>query len=182
MKLEDYVILAITAAICYALAWYFNFRVWAIILAIAIFLFILWLLLDKAAEEAKKKAGKRIIGTYVGYMVTWMSAFSTYENVRGENAMRVVYGRADIYNDGYMESNPESFRMTYRMGATDVQIRFNPFYDMYILKDFARKQGGKEVPFVDGTEQYLNLNLFGVRSQFKQAPKNLTRLPRTQSV
>ena len=178
----DTSLLGITAVILFMFVAFMHFQLWTIITAIAIFLFIWWLLQTKEASKVPKKQGKQIIGTYVGWMVTWMSGYSTYENVRGENAMRLVFGRADIYEDGYIESNPESFRMTYRRGSTDMQVRFNPFYDMYLLDEYAEKQGGKEVPMVDGTEQYVNLNLMGVRRQRKKVPQNLTRLPRTNQV
>ena len=179
MDKYDWYIMIIASVVMLVFVIYMQWKLWAIVVAVIILLFLYWIL-QSMDEIAYDKGDKRIIGTYVGYMVTWMTQFSTYENVRGENAMRVVYGRADIYNDGYYESIPESFRMTYRMGATDIQLRFNPYYDMHMLDDLARKQG-KRVPFADGTEQYLNLNVMGVRNQYKQAPKNLTRIPRTYS-
>lgn len=156
-----------------------HWKWWSIVLSIVIMI-ILWLLFREPTVSKKKKKKPQIIGTYIGWMVTWMPNYNVFAEVRGENAMRLAYGRADIYSDGYMESIPESFRMTYYIGGSETQRRFNPFYDGWMLKEYARKQG-KEVPFADGTDLYIRNNITGVRVGRLNPPNTVRKLQRTNS-
>ena len=137
---------------------------------------IIWWLMKKP-QQTPKKDGKEIIGTYEGWMITWMQQTNLYPNVRGENAMMLVYGRADVYSDGYLESNPESYRMTYQQEGEMIR-RYNPHYDDSLLARYKEKQGGMPVRFVDGTQRYMS-QLFGVRKGHIETPKSLAKMQKS---
>ena len=141
---------------------------WLLIIGGVAFLIWLWLRSRLKAKMPAQK-GKEIVRMYEGFMVTWMPLHNQFASVRGENAMRVVYGRAYIYDDGYMESIPETFRMIYRLEGAHMQRRFDPYDDWMLLKRYQRVQGGREVPFVDGTETYM-ANLMGQHSAHVPTP------------
>lgn len=152
-----------------------NALQWLLVFGIIGFLIWLWLR-KKPTQEAKKKA-PHVIGTYEGWMVTWMGLTSLYPEVRGENAMMLVYGRADIYSNGYIESIPDTYRLTYQQEG-EIFRRFNPHYDNMLLSMYKQKQGGRPVQFADGTQTYMS-QMFGYRSGYLDAPKSIARLPKS---
>lgn len=144
---------------------------WLILIAvIIIIIIILWLLMRKKEKDAKARKPE-IIGTYEGWMVTWAKTTQLYPDVRGENAMVLLYGRADVYSDGFLESIPDSFRLTYKQEGEIIR-RFNPYYDQNLLASYRVKNDGNPVRFADGTQRYL-AQIFGVRKGYVQPNRHM---------
>jgi len=141
-----------------------------IFIVIIIILILLWLRTKKEAEVKKKKP-QEIIGTYEGWMITWAKTTHLYPEVRGENAMLLLYGRADVYADGFMESIPDSYRLTYKQEGEIIR-RFNPYYDQQLLAAYRVKNNGQSVKFCDGTQRYL-AQIFGVRKGYVTPNKHM---------
>jgi len=140
---------------------------------IAFLLYLWWRMKkDKKAPVQKKRT---IISQYKGWMVTWMSNHDMFKDVRGHNAMRIVFGIANVYNDGYVESIPDTFFMTYHVSDGDgMQRKFNPFYDQMLLRMYQAEQGGVPVKFADGTDEYIAF-LFGGGRGVGEKPQEIAQ-------
>lgn len=143
---------------------------WFLLLIIVLLLIIL--LLRRALKRKKPK--RAVIGMYEGWLVTWLARSDAFAEVRGENRMRLIYGRAYIYNDGYYESIPETYRLTYRV-AGEVQRRFDPFDDWPMIRRYQDKQDGRAIPFCDGTETFMQI-MFGGNTYERHGQKKQKKL------
>jgi len=145
---------------------------WAVLGAIVLGIILYYLWKRKKPEKPPVKKKRRVVAKYEGWLVTWMPNYDSFPDVKGHHAMRLVYGIANMYNDGYIESVPDSFFMTYYQ-TDGIQRKFNPFHDQLLIRMYEAEQG-KRVVFADGTEDYIAM-LFGAGYGDRERPQAIAQ-------
>lgn len=108
-------------------------------------------------EERRGKGGEDQPNRIRGWMITFIDTIGDFPNVPYHKNLQIIYGEANVYPNGKIESIPSTFDLIYY--ENEAPRKLNPFISQSaeLIDEYGKRNEHGEIIWADGTDRYQNI-------------------------